>query len=209
MPRVRLARGDDNGMKRRLLKLLTLLSLLLCIAAVALSVRSYWRHDHAGWSRVWVSERSPTPQPAAPWRGNGQWTTWRYATVESAAGVIEFDVGVQQFDFATHEMREGGGFFWRVDDWMHMPRQAGTPRWRFRYEAEQTADSRSLWFTPMVPIWAIAVAFAVAPTLAGVRSIRRRRSRGAGGICPACGYDLTANVSGVCPECGNAKVAME
>jgi hypothetical protein len=26
------------------------------------------------------------------------------------------------------------------------------------------------------------------------------------GVCRACGYDLTANVSGVCPECGTAVV---
>jgi hypothetical protein len=24
------------------------------------------------------------------------------------------------------------------------------------------------------------------------------------GLCPACGYDLTGNVSGVCPECGGS-----
>ena len=34
---------------------------------------------------------------------------------------------------------------------------------------------------------------------AWVRHQRRRH-----GLCPACGYNLTANVSGVCPECGRA-----
>ena len=29
-----------------------------------------------------------------------------------------------------------------------------------------------------------------------------RRERKAKGLCVACGYDLTGNVSGVCPECG-------
>ena len=29
-----------------------------------------------------------------------------------------------------------------------------------------------------------------------------RRERRRQGLCAACGYDLTANVSGVCPECG-------
>ena len=28
------------------------------------------------------------------------------------------------------------------------------------------------------------------------------RGRRAKGLCVACGYDLTGNVSGVCPECG-------
>ena len=38
----------------------------------------------------------------------------------------------------------------------------------------------------------------------GPRIFRRRRvrRRRAAGLCAACGYSLTANVSGVCPECG-------
>lgn len=31
---------------------------------------------------------------------------------------------------------------------------------------------------------------------------RERAARIAAGLCPACGYDLTGNVTGVCPECG-------
>ncbi|MDB5304822.1 MAG: hypothetical protein JWM97_2371 [Phycisphaerales bacterium] len=30
----------------------------------------------------------------------------------------------------------------------------------------------------------------------------RRTWRKEYGLCPACGYDLTGNVSGTCPECG-------
>ena len=30
------------------------------------------------------------------------------------------------------------------------------------------------------------------------------RERRRHGLCSACGYNLTANVSGVCPECGRA-----
>ena len=44
-----------------------------------------------------------------------------------------------------------------------------------------------------------------------LRSVRLRieryriRRRITCGLCPACGYDLTGNVSGVCPECGRAQ----
>jgi hypothetical protein len=54
-----------------------------------------------------------------------------------------------------------------------------------------------LWIAATMPLAAIAVI----PRLA---SWRRRRRRAARGLCPKCGYDLTANVSGVCPECGEA-----
>lgn len=30
----------------------------------------------------------------------------------------------------------------------------------------------------------------------------QRWERSTHGLCPACGYDLRANVSGICPECG-------
>jgi hypothetical protein len=59
----------------------------------------------------------------------------------------------------------------------------------------------------------IAVSLVVATAIAcvgGVGMARRkakeraewRRQRGQ---CPACGYDLTGNVSGVCPECGGGQ----
>jgi hypothetical protein len=36
------------------------------------------------------------------------------------------------------------------------------------------------------------------------RPARQALSRREHGLCLACGYDLTGNVSGVCPECGRA-----
>lgn len=50
-----------------------------------------------------------------------------------------------------------------------------------------------LWLTFLVLIAYPAVAFYRGP----LRRYRRRRC----GLCVACGYDLTGNVSGVCPEC--------
>jgi hypothetical protein len=53
----------------------------------------------------------------------------------------------------------------------------------------------------------------VAPAVAMYRSARRgvdrerQVARTDGGICSACGYDLTGNVSGVCPECGKEMLA--
>jgi uncharacterized paraquat-inducible protein A len=35
--------------------------------------------------------------------------------------------------------------------------------------------------------------------------LRRRDVLKSRGLCPACAYDLTGNVSGVCPECGTAR----
>lgn len=54
----------------------------------------------------------------------------------------------------------------------------------------------------IVPFWLLSCAFFL-PTFWLRRRRMRRRPPGA---CPACGYDLTGNVSGRCPECG-AKAA--
>lgn len=53
-----------------------------------------------------------------------------------------------------------------------------------------------------VPLWMIFLAFAAYPTLAFMRGPVLRQRRRRKGLCFACGYDLTGNVSGVCPECG-------
>jgi len=53
-----------------------------------------------------------------------------------------------------------------------------------------------------IPLWMIAVLFAIYPSIAIARGALRRYRCRQYGLCPNCGYDLTANVSGVCPECG-------
>jgi len=55
----------------------------------------------------------------------------------------------------------------------------------------------------VLPWWAIALGFAVAPGGSAIRAWRRRHPLRPG-LCPRCGYDLTGNVSGVCPECGTS-----
>lgn len=48
----------------------------------------------------------------------------------------------------------------------------------------------------LVPLWMPLAALAL-PTALPIRSERRFPR----GLCPACGYDLTGNVTGRCPEC--------
>ena len=57
--------------------------------------------------------------------------------------------------------------------------------------------------TITVPWWLVTPACAAYPAIALIRApLRRRRRRRLKGLCLACGYDLTGNVSGRCPECG-------
>ena len=55
-----------------------------------------------------------------------------------------------------------------------------------------------------IPLWGPLVLLLAWPTVAFLRGPLRRWRRRRKGLCLACGYDLTGNVSGVCPECGEA-----
>ena len=50
--------------------------------------------------------------------------------------------------------------------------------------------------------WIPALLFGIPPAVTLARGPVRRRRRRKRGLCPKCGYNLTANVSGRCPECG-------
>src|SRR5688500_7545944 len=51
----------------------------------------------------------------------------------------------------------------------------------------------------VVPVWALATASGLLPSLSLLGLWRRRARRP--GLCPSCGYDLRAT-PGRCPECG-------
>jgi hypothetical protein len=182
-------------MKRRLLNLLTALSLLLCVAAVALWVRSYWRFDDVvyvghfrvnnfcsyrgrffaqlGWSRTDVRARSAPPYNAGGWFRDSR-DIRRVAGYPAAQRSRGWRLG--GFDARRHfsETVDAAGRPDRGEDVMIVP----------------------YWFLCMV---------ALAAPLQWARRHRPWRSRLKAGLCPTCGYDLRAT-PGRCPECG-AKAA--
>jgi hypothetical protein len=52
--------------------------------------------------------------------------------------------------------------------------------------------------------WLLTFVFAALPSVWIVRLGRRLRRLRAAGCCGTCGYNLTGNTSGTCPECGTA-----
>jgi hypothetical protein len=163
--------------KRRLLNLLTGVSLLLCVAVVLLWVRSYWFADTLRWSGgkiyslgshngllVWNDFRPDPGNPALPWR-------------------------------QTYRGRDRGY------DWDRLGRSAWN-RAGFGFAVGYTAGNNRIRQVT-VPHWFVTLAAALfsAPEL---RSVLRRRRRAKAGLCPSCGYDLTGNVSGLCPDRGRA-----
>jgi hypothetical protein len=169
---MRLARGDDNGMRRHLLNLLTALSLLLCAATVALWVRSYAPRDLTIGSEDGKLLLLFT---------DGQWTG--IVRTKESYTVPYSDVRALARSQATGTGSWlGVSYFAKTG--LASPR--GTPG-RFLIVA--------------VPLAYPALLSAAAAT-ASLLTLARRRARGRQGQCRKCGYDLTGNLSGKCPECG-------
>ncbi|HZN68722.1 MAG TPA: hypothetical protein VFB66_25815 [Tepidisphaeraceae bacterium] len=196
-------------MRRRLLDLLTLLSLLLFAVVAAAWLRSYFVGDRWAFPQGRV-----TGVTTAPW---GDPDTWRVRhAVNSGGGRVQW-VRVEHEGGADEpaghstmppaevilDLRRGArppdrwhealGIEYFVREKHYLPGRSGNHAtyWGFR--------------TVTLPYWCLASlpgALAAAGVASWVRR-RTRRSRTVRGLCPACGYDIRAT-PGRCPECGTA-----
>jgi hypothetical protein len=188
------------------------LSLVLCLAACVLWVRS---HEH----RDDITKRWADPQGPA----------YRFRAMQSAGGSLsytssdqlvpadefarreEFDRQVVRNYEARHKVRprRGDGWRWTTSRGrtVHQYQSAGFPR-RLGFEADvvhrQLSDSppMSMRATYLrMPHWFLALLTAAPPAAWVVRRWRARARRRAAGLCRSCGYDLRASRER-CPECG-------
>ena len=184
-------------MARRLLNLLSVMSLALFAAVVVLWVRSAFApatwivsagKDQAVLVRsagrsLQVGRQSVEPLAAA---GDG-------VTVDlSEPGSLGYRAPGAVGSFATGWYDPRGGIWW-----------SGTTNVVIRSSLYRIRCQRL-----RVPYWLLAVVTAVLPAAHGAALAwqrRRRERRRMHTLCPACGYNLTGNVSGVCPECGERR----
>jgi hypothetical protein len=190
-------------LRRILLNAATALSLLLCVATVALWVRSRGHLDVAAlrvtpaqtWFLVsdggWLSVESQriTHHEVEPW------------TLDTS-GYGEFRARIdREFGSSGYNHRYGGGvdvtrthgipgFEWFNEDWETLRFDRDEPVFTFEHRGVRAR------YGPMAGLLALG------PLAAGIRRASRRRRRLAG-RCPACGYDLRATPDR-CPECGRA-----
>ena len=182
-------------MSRRLLNLVTLLSLLLCVAAVALWVRSYV-----------VSDRLLR----SAFEEDGGITYWTQDCLAAGRGGVAAGRIVQSFpgdaEFVRRRFERRPPDFYSPIPPVHPGITAGrVPGWsalgfRFaRYESPVPGQrpSKAL-FEIVVPLWVLLLATAILPARCGWIWFRRPRARG---LCRSCGYDLRATPDR-CPECG-------
>lgn len=178
-------------MKRRLLNLLTALSLLLCVAVVAMWVRGLWVVDRFYRRTVHTNEAAHTTDSWVFTSGRGVVSVIRQRHVTDLAN--DPPRPYRGYDtFSPNEIRLVGdgfasklGFHWFRDSDLQLP-----PEFSLR--------------GVRLPYWLFFVVTATPPALWARHALFRRRHRP--GMCPACGYDLRAT-PGRCPECGRAPAA--
>ena len=186
-------------MKRRLLNLLTALSLLLCVAAAVLWARGAWRYDKASVSRyalsgdrVRIRTLDATSRP-----GWVQWTIVRCDV--PAADVLHRGVrwsagssDVQTLAPTPAWVRHGFGAWSesRTTDVSAIRGYDGPPRAPY---------TNHYWYVA-TPHWLLVLLAAALPARRAW-ALSRSRRRASDGRCPGCGYDLRAT-PGRCPECG-------
>jgi hypothetical protein len=175
-------------LRRILLNAASVLSLVLCVAAVGLWLRSYWRTDR--WRTDWHGSRYVV---LAANRGTF-YLTWTLVDAnDTGAFNISFAAppGFSTTAATTDDDDESSGlssflgFKWLFSDFGPMSvRTYGVPAW-------------------------FLVALTATPALIALHRIRRRRREAnRRGLCPACGYDLRATPDR-CPECGAVPIAQD
>jgi hypothetical protein len=164
----------------------TVLSLILFVATVALWVRSY-RYGYEGLDGFYYDGN----------RGYGAVYSWR-------GGVWLFVSADRRYPQAPATWGRLGGFAWEIRtrrlgstdlavSETHRPLgvgyEKGTDRWN------------GPWHLWVVSDWLLCLIFASTPTLTAIRAVRRRRRWRKSSLCRTCGYDLRATPDR-CPECG-------
>jgi hypothetical protein len=179
---------------RILLNTLTLLSLLLFLAALAPWVRSYFVND-------WLHYVTH-PQ-------GRQWTQYSIASNKGSVYVSYFSFRFNsdsQFEDYVRLREAPPGFSYQG----YPPREnhylTGSAMRRLGFVLDReydTPDARGSYSFPRaaVPHWFIVLLTAILPASRFYLTFHRRRLRKRVGLCRSCGYDLRATPER-CPECG-------
>jgi hypothetical protein len=172
-------------MRRRFFTLLSALSLALCLATVALWVRSHWVMEQISWSGTGGMEWVQTPRGylqlaffRADW-SNRPNSDFRIKYVrDEATPPINYLPLMNSEPGDKYLMWERAGFAWYS-----------------RHELR----TGNLHLLLLFPFWSIVSVLAVLPLAWTIRWSRRREH--SLGLCATCGYDLRATPE-QCPECG-------
>ena len=206
--------------RRRLLGVLSLLSLILCVAMVVLWVRSYWIADRliiqkSHYRQVGSDEEDADLLPSY----RGRVASYAMRINRGSIGVhversVELNLGPENLRDWKQDWPEGTLVMWNRDEADAGSEHLGIfnivnendvlDRFGFFFgTADRTGISSFIDFRlteASVPAWSVVMLLAISPAVRLVRFARSRR-RNTAGLCPSCGYDWRAT-PGRCSECG-------
>ena len=169
----------------------TMLSLLLCLAAVAVWVRGYFVEDMVSWRRpdawrVLRSSRGHLIYDVNVSNWSGAPPGWQYShDAPSASTLLNAKISGATLSVGPRDRwtsGEYGGFAW----------------WRW---SSPWGNSIAMF---AAPVWSVVAVSLIAPVgwvLSKAHRARVRRRARRAGRCTSCGYDLRATPER-CPECG-------
>jgi len=197
--------------RRRLFTLAPVLSMLLCLATVALWVRSYFASYRLAYNTVHVQSVLCVEYRIRI--GHGlvllQRARRQFSTSE-AVEMFEHDLPltdhekVPGFSYVTLDPEwyeiDGNTLFASLGFWnqsFHDSKRIARVRPTFKEVGTLGITGENIF----LPLWFVALLFAVLPA-SRITTILQQRHTDREHLCPTCGYNLTGNTSGVCPECG-------
>jgi len=200
-------RVQEKTMSRWIFNILSLLSLIVCLSAILMWVRSHWIEEQ--WTfeqRVLKYIDSPfQPVCSYPWIGSSKGQL-RLLRLNGSFGIAD-PVGYQRrLDFAPFATVPPS----RLKGELHL-KFTGFELYDRPAEATSARGAGLFWLDGVrwltIAWWWIAIVGALLPLLwTWIWAKQRSRIRAGGrGICMACGYDMRATPER-CPECGQAQI---
>jgi hypothetical protein len=182
-------------MIRRLFNIAAALSLLLCVATVALWIMSQWVELSVAGSL----DRAPNGLPITEW-----------FCVRTKNGQCMLEIDRQNLPTIIDDQGRSPAVATRLYDlsWRINYHVRATPREILEGMKYWVCERRGFYVTgssveitaAVAPLWPIVLLFAGLPLLKTLLQ-RRKRRRESQGFCRKCGYDLRASKTR-CPECG-------